>query len=216
MQVQLSVTCTQNQWRHWIYDTVCELCITLCIGSKFSMRLPSHWRQPCLIHCFCFKKRPTLSVLIIFFSVISGWLHNNTGRGPTCNCSAINSTSNDLTCSVTYADGSYNPILARITWTADGYFFASTTPSPLLDRIAVNYVHTFTSSITVDVNDQRIFRCNLTFTAPMNISISYIARNAPDFFAPCTAPCEFESRCYSRWDDYCVCIDSQTIEIRLS
>ena len=110
-----------------------------------------------------------------------------TGAGPTCNCNENNSTSNNLTCSVTYADASFNPIYAKVTWTADGSLYKIDT---LNVRTKVNNAFTSTSTITVGVNDPRTFQCNLTFTKPQSVSAPYIATNAPAFSAICNPNCE--------------------------
>src|SRR6218665_2976662 len=110
-----------------------------------------------------------------------------TGEPPTCSNTSINSTHIIKNCSITYADSSFNPIDAKMTWTSDGIFYRNDTPR----RTRVNPYLVSISSIIIGVNDRATYQCKVTFTKPRQIQHSFIARNAPKFAAYCNPPGEF-------------------------
>jgi len=110
-----------------------------------------------------------------------------TGQGPTCTCSVVNATHVQLSASTIYADSSFNPISANLTWRSNGVYYSSTIPA----RARTNTV-TVTSSIFIDAYDQSNYQLNITFTQPNGIQLPYVSTNAPDFTASCTALCESE------------------------
>lgn len=122
----------------------------------------------------------------------------DTGQPPACNCTAISSTKNNITCSLTYYDSSFNPINAKMTWTSNGNFFRNDTPA----RTKIEtYTWASTSFVTVDINDPATYQCTVTFAKPTSISVSltYVATNAPQFSAPCAPLCKYDalSKIYS-------------------
>src|SRR6218665_2896738 len=109
---------------------------------------------------------------------------SSTGSGPTCNCSAISATQQNISCGVTYADASFNPIYAKVTWIIDGV--TQSTSTTLNVRTKFKGQFTSTATLTTSLYDTRIYQCNLTFTKPQGVSAPYIATNAPKFSAICT------------------------------
>lgn len=121
----------------------------------------------------------------LHFSSVFWLIVSSTGQPPTCNCTAINSTKTNITCRLTYADSSYNPINAKMTWTSDGNFYKNDTP---VRTVTAGYF-TSTSTIIVDSNSTAIYQCNVTFPKPTP-NVAIVATNAPEFLASCTSTCE--------------------------
>src|SRR6218665_2242311 len=118
---------------------------------------------------------------------------SSTGSGPTCNCSAISATQQNISCGVTYADASFNPIFAKVTWIIDGVP-QTATATTLNVRTKVNNAFTSTATLTTSLYDTRVYQCNLTFTKPQSVSYPYIATNLPAFYNICTPNCEFHGK----------------------
>lgn len=108
-----------------------------------------------------------------------------TGRQNMCSCLALNSTIDNLSCSVEYADmsGLY-PLHPIITWTKDGNVFLKT-EEPVPQRID-SYTFRSTSILTISASDTSTYLCIVNFSAPTDNRLFYIARNAPSFSSSCS------------------------------
>lgn len=98
-----------------------------------------------------------------------------------CKCTPINSKLN-ITCSLVYAEDSYQFINARMNWTSNGNIIK--TEIPISVKISPTGYYTSTSFITVDGSDTSTYTCNATFAKPSN-QFPYVAMNAPTFSATC-------------------------------
>jgi len=107
-----------------------------------------------------------------------------TESGPLCACTPVNYASN-VSCNVTYADSSIQPIYAIVTWKLNGVFLSSSTLPRT--RIAGNLFYS-QSTITNNGGDPGDYTCELTFAPPTAIQYLYIATNAPDFNDSCSIP----------------------------
>lgn len=122
-----------------------------------------------------------------------GQCANNTNRtgakllvvrsGPLCSRVANNANSSDVSCKVTFADCSLQPIRPIITWKRNGAYLASYTL--LGDRNDPN-VFNATSTITSSGGTPANYTCELTFAAPTDIAYPWIAANAPEFNKSCS------------------------------
>ena len=112
-----------------------------------------------------------------------------TGSGPECSCIPDSSSTNGtLSCTVTYADSSFNPIPAIMTWIVNGTYYS--TDVPFMNKTDY-YVFTAISTITVDDSSVNSYQCILTFGEPRDVQYDWIATNAPEFSASCSTPGEF-------------------------
>src|SRR6218665_100076 len=103
--------------------------------------------------------------------------------GPLCSCTPVNYASN-VSCNITYADSTFHPIYPIVTWKLNGVFLASST----LQRTRITGNWYSQSTITNNGGDPGDYTCQLTFAAPTNIQVPYVARNAPDFSDSCSVP----------------------------
>jgi len=105
-----------------------------------------------------------------------------TGAGPQCSHVTIDSTSSNISCSVTYADMTIHPIRPIITWRLNGnYQDSNTIPGQRIDY----FVYVATSTITVNRGSNENYECELTFAPPTDIQYEWIATNAPTFKESC-------------------------------
>jgi len=108
-----------------------------------------------------------------------------TGRSPECSCAPINSTASTVSCKVTYADHSIQPIYPIVTWKLNGVSLAS---DELQTTKVDAYVFYAESTITSDTASPGDYTCELTFSAPTvtDIQFAYVATNAPEFNKSCS------------------------------
>jgi len=104
-------------------------------------------------------------------------------KAPACSCNGSSPNAVQLSCSITYADGTLHPIYATMTWKIGDVVFATYTRPR---RRSDYFVFQTTSTITVDNSLQRNFTCTVTFNAPTDIEYEYFATNAPEFNASCS------------------------------
>lgn len=95
----------------------------------------------------------------------------------------MNSTASNVSCEVTFADSFINPIYPIVTWKLNGVFLASyTLPRTKIDA----YVFYAVSTITGSSDTYDNYECELTFDAPTDIELTYVATNAPEFNEYCS------------------------------
>lgn len=115
-----------------------------------------------------------------------------TGSGPMCSSNASNFSSTSygdpvmLSCGVTYADHQSSLIKPIMTMILDGKVIAKGQVQPTLTG---QMVYVATSTIVINCSDYQFFQCQLTFAAP-ELTVAYIAKNAPDFNTSCFLPRE--------------------------
>lgn len=120
------------------------------------------------------------------------------GSGPDCSCSpGSNSSEVQFSCTVVYADSSFSPIPAILTWIVSGAYY--TTYTPYINHTDY-YVVTAISTITVDASIVNECRCILTFGEPTNVQYEWVATNAPDFSESCSVSTssEFALKAFNR------------------
>jgi len=116
-------------------------------------------------------------------------LHYLTETGPLCSCIPLDYASN-LSCNVTYADSSIQPIYAIVTWKLNGAVLSTAT---LPRKRNGPYVFYSESTIIGDGGDPSRYTCELTFAAPNNNQFPFVATNAPEFNESCDVDGEFQS-----------------------
>ena len=102
------------------------------------------------------------------------------GQGPMCSsCKEIGSSTIQLTCSVVYADSTFDPIAAIFTIYVDGNAMASDTPQRTIN--ADGYTWISTSTFTTTYSRPSTYQCGQTFGQPTEVQDSTVATNAPTF-----------------------------------
>src|SRR6218665_975272 len=104
--------------------------------------------------------------------------------GPLCACTPVDYASN-VSCNVTYADSSFEPIYPIVTWKLNGVVISSSTLPRT--RVAGNVFYS-QSTITNNGGDPGDYTCELTFAPPTDIQFAFIATNAPDYNGSCSIP----------------------------
>src|SRR6218665_1142139 len=100
---------------------------------------------------------------------------------PQCSCTPVDYASN-VSCNVTYADSSFEPIYPIVTWKLNGVVISSST----LPRTRINqYVFYSESTISSSGGDPSSYTCELTFSEPTDIQFAFIATDAPEFNDSC-------------------------------
>ena len=105
------------------------------------------------------------------------------GTGPQCSCVSINTTSSNVSCSIIYADSTFDPIYPIATWKVNGVYLATYT----LDRKRIDpYVFLSQSTITTGTDSPDHYECELSFSAPDLSQFPFVVANAPEFNESCS------------------------------
>ena len=103
--------------------------------------------------------------------------------GPECSCVSINTTASNVSCNVTFADSTFDPIYAIVTWKVNGVYLANYT----LERTRIDpYVFLSQSTITADAASPDDYECELSFSAPDVSQFPFVVTNVPEFSASCS------------------------------
>jgi len=109
-------------------------------------------------------------------------LFGRLGTGPECSCVSINTTSSNVSCSIIFADSTFDPINAIATWKVNGAYLATYT----LERTRIDpYVFLSQSTITRDATSPDEYECELSFSGPDISQFPFVVPNAPEFNESC-------------------------------
>lgn len=104
--------------------------------------------------------------------------------GPSCTSNAINTTSVNLSCSVTFAESSIQPNNPILTWrNSSGYQIQQKQPIP---TAIDSYSKKSTFSIVSSADGA--YECQLTFSSSPPTPLAYLNPKAPNFNASCYVP----------------------------